>query len=107
MNIWFFIPYIPTRWINYRKSVYPSGAKSDPADAALILDFLCKHPERLRAFQPDTPETRTLQLLVEARREAVDDKTRYLNRLTAQLKIDRKSTRLNSSHLGISYAVFC
>ena len=22
-------------------------------------------------------------------------------------KIDRKSTRLNSSHLGISYAVFC
>src|ERR1035438_10843825 len=25
----------------------------------------------------------------------------------AQLHIDRKSTRLNSSHLGISYAVFC
>jgi len=24
-----------------------------------------------------------------------------------RLKIDRKSTRLNSSHLGISYAVFC
>src|ERR1039458_4537021 len=23
------------------------------------------------------------------------------------LRIDRKSTRLNSSHLGISYAVFC
>jgi hypothetical protein len=31
--------------------------------------------------------TRTLQLLVEARREAVDDKTRYLNRLTSQLKM--------------------
>src|SRR5262245_62708063 len=25
----------------------------------------------------------------------------------ADLAIDRKSTRLNSSHLGISYAVFC
>src|SRR5262245_64531370 len=25
----------------------------------------------------------------------------------AQLATDRKSTRLNSSHLGISYAVFC
>src|SRR5437899_9222474 len=25
----------------------------------------------------------------------------------AELEIDRKSTRLNSSHLGISYAVFC
>src|SRR5437899_8666626 len=24
-----------------------------------------------------------------------------------QLMLDRKSTRLNSSHLGISYAVFC
>src|SRR5262245_64276301 len=28
------------------------------------------------------------------------------NRITL-LGIDRKSTRLNSSHLGISYAVFC
>src|SRR5258705_5950791 len=26
---------------------------------------------------------------------------------TSPSKIDRKSTRLNSSHLGISYAVFC
>src|SRR5436853_3767627 len=24
-----------------------------------------------------------------------------------KMKLDRKSTRLNSSHLGISYAVFC
>src|SRR5262245_13338329 len=27
--------------------------------------------------------------------------------LTAYVLVDRKSTRLNSSHLGISYAVFC
>ena len=27
--------------------------------------------------------------------------------LTEKLRGDRKSTRLNSSHLGISYAVFC
>src|SRR5258705_13373399 len=27
--------------------------------------------------------------------------------LGAQQGVDRKSTRLNSSHLGISYAVFC
>src|SRR5471030_3485721 len=26
---------------------------------------------------------------------------------TGQIALDRKSTRLNSSHLGISYAVFC
>src|SRR5947199_4454233 len=28
-------------------------------------------------------------------------------RATSDLNLDRKSTRLNSSHLGISYAVFC
>src|SRR5262245_62757835 len=28
-------------------------------------------------------------------------------RLAQMLSLDRKSTRLNSSHLGISYAVFC
>src|SRR5947199_2989571 len=32
------------------------------------------------------------------------DVARRIARLTTQ---DRKSTRLNSSHLGISYAVFC
>src|SRR5262245_63401722 len=26
---------------------------------------------------------------------------------SARVSLDRKSTRLNSSHLGISYAVFC
>jgi transposase len=80
-------PIHPNTLNHYRKSVHPSGAKSDPSDAALILDFLYTHTERLRAFHPDTVETRTLQLLVEARREAIDDKTRYLNRLTAQLKM--------------------
>jgi transposase len=80
-------PVHPNTLDHYRKSVYPSGAKSDPSDAALILDLLCMHTERLRPFEPDTVETRTLQLLVEARRDAVDDKTRYLHRLTAQLKM--------------------
>jgi transposase len=80
-------PIHPNTLDHYRKSFYPSGAKSDPGDAALILDLLLKHPERLRPFHPDTVETRTLQFLVEARREGVDDRTRYVNRLTAQLKM--------------------
>ena len=72
---------------HYRKSFYPSGAKSDPTDADLILELLRKHPDRLRPFRPDTVATRTIQFLVEARRDAVNDKTRYLNRLTSQLKM--------------------
>src|ERR1035441_11041892 len=46
-----------------------------------------------------------------ARLHAADRRERepYLNHLlrVAIRIIDRKSTRLNSSHLGISYAVFC
>lgn len=80
-------PVHPNTLDYYRKSFYPSGAKSDPMDADLILDLLRRHPERLHRWRPDTVETRTLQFLVEARRESVDEQTRYRNRLTAQLKM--------------------
>src|SRR2546426_5922394 len=36
-----------------------------------------------------------------------DEVLGYLDRVRASSPIDRKSTRLNSSHLVISYAVFC
>src|SRR5258705_9297356 len=35
------------------------------------------------------------------------ERARIAARLTIIGTVDRKSTRLNSSHLGISYAVFC
>src|SRR5258705_3285061 len=38
---------------------------------------------------------------------AVAQPQRYLTNDEAADYLDRKSTRLNSSHLGISYAVFC
>src|SRR5258705_2614309 len=34
-------------------------------------------------------------------------KSQVRSRRFPTLQVDRKSTRLNSSHLGISYAVFC
>src|SRR5690625_5437978 len=37
----------------------------------------------------------------------VDADTRELDKNQASSIIDRKSTRLNSSHVAISYAVFC
>src|SRR3712207_7253896 len=40
-------------------------------------------------------------------RVAVDDFVQLGNDLTGDLRPDRKSTRLNSSHANISYAVFC
>ena len=79
-------PIHPTSAANYRKIFRPSGAKSDGPDAALHLDMLVKHRDQLRPLHPDTVETRTLQLLVEDRRQLVNERTRIANRLVADLK---------------------
>src|ERR1035441_10899732 len=61
-------------------------------------------------------ETAARHMLLEWRGNLRFPDARLENTLTArmtlavkirELKPDRKSTRLNSSHLGISYAVFC
>src|SRR5690348_17464896 len=41
------------------------------------------------------------------RRGCARSKAYGTGRIPAQLELDRKSTRLNSSHPSISYAVFC
>jgi transposase len=80
-------PVHPATSARYRAAWSPSGAKSDPGDAALLLELVTRHRDRLRPLVPDTVETRLLQMLVEQRRTAVDDKTRLSNRLTARLKM--------------------
>lgn len=80
-------PIHPTTSARYRAAMFPSGAKDDPKDAELLLDLLVHHRERLRPAQPDTPAIRKLQLLVEKRRQLVDERTAATNRITAQLKI--------------------
>jgi transposase len=80
-------PVHPTSLANYRKTFRPSGAKGDPSDARLVLDMLVHHRDQLRRLSPDTVETRTLQLLVEQRRKLVNERTRFTNRLTSQLKL--------------------
>lgn len=79
-------PLHPTNLAHYRKSVCPSGAKADPSDADLILEYLVKHPERLRCLEPDKIETRSLQFLVQERRRLVDQHTREILILTHWLK---------------------
>jgi transposase len=80
-------PIHPSTLANYRKSFRPSGAKDDPNDAGLLLDILGRHRDKLRRLDPDTPQTRTLQFMVEERRKLVHEKTRYSNRLAAHLKL--------------------
>src|SRR5690625_6624268 len=39
--------------------------------------------------------------------QLADGRTTFANDITDFIGVDRKSTRLNSSHVAISYAVFC
>lgn len=79
-------PIHPSTLAHYRKSFYPSGAKSDPSDALLQLELLRCHGDRLSVLRPDTIETRKLQFLTEQRRKRVDDRTAYCHELTHWLK---------------------
>src|SRR5690625_5640973 len=42
-----------------------------------------------------------------AKHLAADDEQGFIDQLLDDEALDRKSTRLNSSHVAISYAVFC
>jgi transposase len=79
-------PVHPTTSARYRRTFSTAGASDDQGDTAWLLDLLLRHRERLRRLQPDTPETRLWQFLVEERRRTVDEKTRQSNRLTDCLK---------------------
>jgi transposase len=76
----------PLSLASYRKAFSVSGAKDDPADAELLLDWVRLHRERIKPWVPDNPETRALQRLVEFRRQVVDQRVEFTNRLTQVLK---------------------
>jgi hypothetical protein len=52
----------------------------------LALDLLLHHPERFAPLKPQSVPMRALLTLIEQRRELVDDKTRFTNRLGNTLK---------------------
>jgi transposase len=79
-------PINPKTLASFREAFSPSRAKDDPQDAEYLVELLLHHRERLKAWVPDSEQTRTLQLLVEHRRRLVSDQTRISNRLTALLK---------------------
>ena len=79
-------PINPKALARYREAFRTSGAKDDPADSQLLLDLLSKHREQLRAWVPDTVETRKLQLFCEQRRKMVNQRVALTNRITSLLK---------------------
>lgn len=79
-------PIPPRALAKYRGSFTQSGAKDDPTDAFLQLDYLLKHSESLRPLRPEDPQTRILQRFVEDRRHFVDEKVALTNTVTAAVK---------------------
>jgi transposase len=79
-------PINPGSLSKYREVFTHSGAKDDPTDAELALDFLLKHPDKLQPLNAQSAQMRALEQLVEMRRRLVDDQTRISNRLTSALK---------------------
>lgn len=79
-------PINPKALARYREAFGTSGAKDDPTDSELLMDLLLLHRDRLRPWIPDSIQTRTLQLLVEQRRQLINDRVRLTNRITSLLK---------------------
>jgi transposase len=79
-------PINPKALARYREAFHTSGAKDDPTDSELLLDFLSKHSDRLRAWIPDSELTRKLLTLCEQRRKLVNRRVALNNRITSLLK---------------------
>jgi transposase len=79
-------PIHPKSLKSYRDALHPSGAKDDPTDAELLLQFLTLHQYRMKPWIPDEPEIRLLLRLVEFRRKIVGKRVRLTNELTQLLK---------------------
>ena len=93
-------PVNPITLSRYRTAFNTSGAKDDKPDADLLRELICVHRKHLRPWYPDDVTSRSLALLAEARRKAVNDRAKYTNRLQAVLKtffpqaLELKGTRL-------------
>ena len=79
-------PIDPKRLAKYREAFVPSGAKDDPTDAEFAMDYLMRHPEKLKALKPESAPMRKLRYLVEARDRIRGDQSRCVNRLIQALK---------------------
>ena len=78
-------PINPKALARYREAFRTSGAKDDPLDSALLLDLVVRHRDQVRAWVPDTVESRLLQALCEQRRKVVNQRVALTNRLTSLL----------------------
>ena len=80
-DIFVIFPVNPSTLVRHRRAFTPSRAKDDPTDAAIALELLVRHREKLKPLRHESPNMRALRRLVEARRDLVQDRVRLTNRL--------------------------
>jgi transposase len=85
-DIFVIFPVNPSTLAKYRRAFTPSRAKDDPTDAAIALELLRRHRDKLKPLCREGIDMRVLRRLVEARRDLVQDRVRLTNRLTFTLK---------------------
>jgi hypothetical protein len=56
-------PVNPAMLAKYREAFTPSGAKDDPTDAALALELVLHHRDKLKVLKPQSGAMRTLATL--------------------------------------------
>jgi len=80
-------PLNPARLAKYREAATAaSGAKDDPLDARLACELVRLHRDWLRPLALLPVEVRELEMLLEARRGFVEQRTAYVEQLAATLK---------------------
>jgi transposase len=83
-----FVGYLmePNRMTGYRLRYRSSGNKTDPDDAFIMADVLCRDRDQLPTINPMNATVQTLKTLLMDREGFVRDQTRLINRLTACLR---------------------
>src|SRR5205807_6156992 len=89
----------PTRRSSDLAFAHRSGGSSDPC--SFVPSLLYRRPSRPRCHSEGSEKCLFIQPSLRPILRL------QLQSLNPPKRIDRKSTRLNSSHLVISYAVFC
>src|SRR5258708_35572868 len=92
---------VPCLSLVSQSTVYTLHA--DPFLKVVFFFLMIRRPPRSTLF----PYTTLFRSLLQQRDHLVDDGRQRLQPRQLVLQLDRKSTRLNSSHQIISYAVFC
>src|SRR5699024_11938573 len=82
------------------------GGLVNALEASRIYNLKFFTPSSIGAFGPSTPKDNTPQTTIQ-RPNTMYGINKVSGELLCDYYLDRKSTRLNSSHVSISYAVFC